>query len=62
MSDRTKPKFKIGQIVIMKSLKKPPFRILGMRWYDDEWYYQWNRNNFATEFMIRELTPAEKGE
>lgn len=59
---QTKPKFKVGQIVVMKSLKRGlPFRIISRRW-EDGWYYQWNRNNFASEGMIRELTPQEKGE
>ena len=57
-----KPKFKVGQIVVMKSLKRElPFRIISRRWKDG-WYYQWNRNNFASEGMTRELTPQEKGE
>jgi hypothetical protein len=58
----TEPKYKIGQIVVMKSVKRElPFRVMGMRW-DDGWYYQWNKNNFASEGMLRELTPKEKGE
>jgi hypothetical protein len=61
MNEKTEPKYKIGQIVVMKSLKKqPPFRIIGTRW-EDGWYYQWNKNNFASEYMIRGLTPEEKG-
>lgn len=59
---RTKPKYKSGQIVVMKSLKRElPFRIISIRW-EDGWYYQWNKNNFASEGMLRELTPQEKGE
>ncbi len=60
--EQAKPKFRVGQIVVMKSLKRElPFRIISFRW-EDGWYYQWNRNNFASEGMIRELTPHEKGE
>ena len=60
--EQTKPKFKVGQIVVAKSLKRQlPFRILGLTW-DEGWYYQWNRNNYASEGMLRELTPTEKGE
>ena len=60
--EKTKPKFKVGQIVVMKSLKKNlPFRITEVL-YDGGWFYRWNRNNAASEFMLRELTPEEKGE
>jgi hypothetical protein len=60
--ERTEPNFKAGQIVVMKSLKRElPFRILNIRW-EDGWYYQWNKHNFASEGMIRKLTPLEKGE
>ena len=60
--NKTEPKYKVGQIVVMKSLTKQlPFRILGVSW-DDGWYYQWNRNNYASEGMIRALTPEEKGD
>lgn len=59
--DKTEPKYKIGQIVVLKSVKKEsPFRILDIQW-NDGWYYQWNRDNFASENMIRELTDIEKG-
>jgi len=55
-------KYKIGQVAILKSIKnQPPFRIIGMQW-DDGWFYQWNKNNYAAESMVRELTPIEKGE
>ena len=61
MTDKAEPKYKVGQIVVMKNLKKQlPFRIIGVAW-DDGWYYQWNRNNYAAEGMIRELTLEEKG-
>jgi hypothetical protein len=61
MNEKTEPKFKVGQVVMMNSLKKPrPFQILGMIW-EDEWFYQWNKKNHAAEHMIRELTPEEKG-
>lgn len=61
MGEKTEPKFKIGQVVMMNSLKKPlPFRIIGMLW-DDGWFYQWNKKNYASEYMLRELTQEEKG-
>lgn len=59
---QTKPKFKVGQIVVMKSLKKAlPFRIVEVVW-NDGWYYKWNKRNAASETMLRELTPEEKDE
>jgi hypothetical protein len=62
MGEKESPKFKIGQIVVMNSLKRQlPFRIIGMK-YEDGWYYQWNKNNYASEGMIRKLTPDEVGE
>jgi hypothetical protein len=62
MNDKPEPRFKVGQVVMMKSLKKPmPFRILDTLW-DGEWFYYWNRRNAAAEHMLRELTPEERGE
>jgi hypothetical protein len=62
MTQKTEPKFKVGQVVIMKNLHKQlPFKIIGTRW-EDGWFYQWNRNNYASEGMIRELNSTEKGE
>lgn len=59
--EKPQPKFKVGQIVVMKGLKKQlPFRILGMVW-NDGWFYRWDRRNCASEHMIRELTEEEKG-
>lgn len=56
------PKFNVGQIVVMKSVKKElPFRILGVLREGTEWFYQWNRNNYAAEHMIRALTAEEAG-
>ncbi len=60
--EKTEPKYKIGRIVVAKSVKKElPFRILDIKW-DDGWYYQWNQNNYASEDMLRELSAREKGE
>ena len=57
-----KPKFKVGQIVVMKSIKQElPFRIIGSMYEAGEWFYQWNRKNYAAEHMLRELTAEEKG-
>lgn len=62
MIDQKESKFKVGQIVVMKSPNKPiPFRILGMMYEFNEWYYQWNRKNYAAEHMIRALTLEEIG-
>ena len=61
MDERPEPKFKVGQIVAMDGMKKQPvFRILTMH-YDNGWFYAWNRRNYASENMIRGLTPEEKG-
>lgn len=57
---QSEPKFHVGQIVVVKSLKKQlPFRIIGVTW-NDGWFYQWNRRNYAAESMLRELTDEEK--
>jgi hypothetical protein len=62
MIEKTDPKYKIGQVVMMKSLKKPlPFLILGMIFAEGEWFYQWNKKNYAAEHMIRELQQEELG-
>lgn len=61
MEEKTIPKFKVGQVVIMASIKSQnPFRIKEMMW-DDGWWYAWNRRDFASESMIRCLTPEEVG-
>jgi hypothetical protein len=55
------PKYKVGQVVVMNSLKKQlPFRIVSVRWQDG-WFYGWNSRNAAAEEMIRKLTPEEVG-
>jgi hypothetical protein len=63
MSIRTiEPKFRAGQIVMMKmGIKEKPFRILSVQWYaeGETWAYQWNRKNFASEHMIRKITAEE---
>jgi len=57
------PKFKVGQVVMMKSLKKNlPFSIIERLWHEDEWFYKWNRRNAAAEHEIRELTTEERGD
>jgi hypothetical protein len=61
MEDRPQPKYKVGQIVIINSIKKQlPFRILFVEWHDG-WFYGWNSKNAASEPMIRKLTPEEVG-
>lgn len=60
MSD---PRFKVGQIVVMGSMKRElPFRILKAVEHDGEWCYAWNSRNYASEHMLRGLTKAEKGD
>ncbi len=60
--ERPQPKFKVGQIVVMKGLKKQlPFRILFVEW-NDGWFYGWNSRNAASESMIRSLNADEIGE
>ncbi|MFA5715470.1 MAG: hypothetical protein WC998_07010 [Candidatus Paceibacterota bacterium] len=45
----------------MTTIKKQlPFRIIDIYWHDG-WFYFWNSKNAASESMIRELTPIEKG-
>ncbi len=62
MKDRPEPKFKVGQVVVMESVKKQlPFRILFVEWGDPGWFYGWNSKNAAAESMIRKLTPQEVG-
>lgn len=61
MNERPTPKFKRGQVVVIKTMtKQPPFRILSVKW-EEGWYYQWDRKNYASESMLRELTLDEKG-
>ena len=62
MSKDTEPKFKVGQIVVLTTIKKElPFRIFD-RYWNDGWFYFWNRKNAAAESMLRELNSTEKGE
>jgi hypothetical protein len=58
---RPEPKFRVGQVVVMNSLKKQlPFRILFVEW-NDGWFYGWNSKNASSESSIRKLTPEEVG-
>lgn len=60
--DKPEPKYKIEQIVVLRTIKNQlPFRIKDIMWNDD-WFYQYNKNNWFSESMLRELTPVEKGE
>lgn len=62
-SRNPEPKFKVGEIAVMKSMKRNiPFRILGMTFEVGEWFYQWNRRNYAAEHMLRKQTTEEKGD
>jgi hypothetical protein len=61
MEIRPEPKYKVGQVVVMNSLKKQlPFRILFVEW-NDGWFYGWNSKNSSSESSIRKLTPEEVG-
>lgn len=63
--DKTEPKYKKGQVVVMKNFRREqPFRILDLYYNDGYagWFYFFNKKNAASEDMIRELTPEEKGE
>jgi len=61
MSERPVPKFTVGQVVVINSLKKqPPFRISAIEW-NDGWFYAWNRKNYAAESMIRALNDSDIG-
>ena len=58
----SEPKFKVGQVVVMKGSKKQlPWRILDIEHTEDGWFYAWNRKNYAAESMIRTLTAEEFG-
>jgi hypothetical protein len=61
MAEKSEPKFKVGQIVVMNGKKEPPFRVIERIWQNG-WFYKWNRNNAASESMLRDLTSEEKGE
>lgn len=55
-------KFKVGQVVALKRSEKfACFKILEAEYFSDhnEWFYRWNRKNWAAESMLRELTPQE---
>jgi hypothetical protein len=57
---RPDPKFRVGQVVVLNSTgKQLPFKILEVIWHDG-WFYRWNRNNCASEGMLRSLTDEEK--
>jgi hypothetical protein len=56
------PKFKVGQIVVMKTDQKTiPFCILNSVFENGEWFYAWSKKNYAAENMIRLVTPEEIG-
>lgn len=58
-SEPTHPKFRVGQVVIMASLKKElPFRIVSAYW-EEGWFYGYNSKNCVSEDMIRTLKSEE---
>jgi len=62
MKDRPEPKFKVGQIVVLTSIKKEmPFRILFVEWGMGDWFYGFNSKNAVAESSIRKVTPEEVG-
>ncbi len=56
------PKFKVGQVVMLTMRREQPFKILAVRKDCGGYFYAWNRNNYASEHLVRELTKEEKGE
>ena len=62
MSERPEPRFKVGQIVVLTSMKKEmPFRILFVVWEMEGWFYGFNSKNAVAESSIRKVTPEEVG-
>lgn len=58
----TEPKFKVGQVVVVTSIKIPlPIRIREVVKQDDEWFYAFDKKYLFPEHMLRELTPKENG-
>ena len=58
----SEPKFKVGQVVILTSIKKEmPFRITFVERSMGEWFYGFNRRNAVAESSIRKLLPEEIG-
>ena len=54
------PKFHVGQVVVMTSIKKElPFRIVSIEPVEDGWFYGWNSKNFVAESSVRKLKPEE---
>lgn len=59
---RPAPRFKVGQVVIMRSVKKElPFRVTEVILSEGEWFYGWDKRNLASEHMIRPLSIDEIG-
>ena len=59
---RPAPRFKIGQVVVVVSVKKQPmFRIGNHIWHEGEWNYEFQRKQFAAEHMLRPLSSEEIG-
>ena len=64
MTERTEPKYRVGQVVVLAHSKKfLAFKVLEAFWYDEGggWFYRWNRSNGAAEHMLRALTAEEAG-
>ena len=56
------PKFKVGQIVVMKIKTELQFRVIDMQFVGDSWAYARNRKSYVSEISLRALTLQEKGE
>ena len=60
---RPEPKFNLGEIAVMKHRTRClPFKIMALTFEAGEWFYQWNRKNYAAEHMLRKQTPEERGD
>jgi hypothetical protein len=60
--DRPEPMFSVGQIAVMKSLKREmPFRVTSVDWIDGDWFYGWDSKNVAHQHMVRKATLEEIG-
>lgn len=54
------PKFRVGQIVVMTSLKREmPFRIIAIEGEEGEWFYAFNKSNFIAETSLRNVRNYE---
>jgi hypothetical protein len=61
-TERTEPKFQVGQVVMVKGERKPlPFRIVKVVRHPYGNFYMWNATRGIAEGCLRPLTDEEKG-